>query len=267
MNTIPLTPHDLAIAAVLLLLVALSVLPLDRWLSGSIVVAAFRTVVQLLLIGYILKFIFAAEEPLWLGLVALVMLLVATREAVARQRFPFRAFWSHLIALWSIFLGAGLTLSVALWIVIRPEPWFDPRYVIPLMGMVVGNTMTGVALALNQMTELATGRKAVIEAQLMLGYTARTAMRELYRQSLHNALTPVVNAMATAGLVSLPGMMTGQILAGNPPLEAVKYQILVMFSLTSATGAGVLLALELAYRRLFDERERLRLDRLRRSSG
>lgn len=122
-NTIPLTPQDLSIAAVLVFLVALSVFPFDRRLTGSILVAAFRTVIQLLLIGYVLKFIFATSEPLWLGAMALVMLLVAMREAVARQRFKFRALWSHFIALWSIFLASGLTLFVALRVIV---PWFAP---------------------------------------------------------------------------------------------------------------------------------------------
>jgi putative ABC transport system permease protein len=131
-----------------------------------------------------------------------------------------------------------------------------------LLGMMLGNAMTGIALALDRLTESAWQQRAVIEARLMLGQTWRQAIDAIRRDSMRSGTIPMINAMAAAGVVSLPGMMTGQILAGSPPLEAVKYQILIMFMISSGTGFGTLMAVWVATRRLFDERERLRLERI-----
>jgi putative ABC transport system permease protein len=147
------------------------------------------------------------------------------------------------------------------------EPWYQPQYLIPLLGMLLGNTMSGVALALDNLTRDAWTARGRIEARLILGETWDTAIAGIRRDALRAGLIPIVNAMATAGLVSLPGMMTGQILAGSPPLEAAKYQLLIMFLISAGTGLGSVLAVWLGSRRLFDERERLRLDRLRDKAG
>ena len=128
--------------------------------------------------------------------------------------------------------------------------------------MLLGNTMNGVAISMDRLTQLAWQQRAEIEARLMLGQSAREALRDYKREAVRAGLIPIINAMAAAGVVSLPGMMTGQILAGAPPVEAVKYQILIMFLIAVGTGLGTLAAVATAARRLFDERQRLRLDRL-----
>jgi putative ABC transport system permease protein len=128
--------------------------------------------------------------------------------------------------------------------------------------MMLGNTMSGIALALDRLTQTAWQQRAVIEQRLMLGATRVEAIAQIRREAMRSGMMPIINSMAAAGLVSLPGMMTGQILAGSPPMEAVKYQILIMFLISAGTGFGVTAALWLASRRLFDERHRLRLDKL-----
>jgi putative ABC transport system permease protein len=145
---------------------------------------------------------------------------------------------------------------------VQPDPWYAPRYAIPLLGMMTGNTMTGVALGLNHLAQAAHGGKREIEAQLALGFPAAEAIAGPRREAVRTGLIPMINSMAAAGLVSLPGMMTGQILAGNPPAEAVRYQVLIMFMIAAGTGFGVIAATAIGARRLFDERQRLRLDRL-----
>jgi putative ABC transport system permease protein len=122
--------------------------------------------------------------------------------------------------------------------------------------------MSGVAIAMDRLTQTAWQQRAEIEARLMLGQSAREALRDYRREAVRAGLIPIINSMATAGVVSLPGMMTGQILAGAPPVEAVKYQILIMFLISVGTGMGTLAAVGVAARRLFDHRQRLRLDRL-----
>ena len=128
--------------------------------------------------------------------------------------------------------------------------------------MILGNTMNGVALGLDRLTQSASDKREIIEARLMLGHRAQDAIASIRTDSIRVGMIPIVNAMAAAGLVSLPGMMTGQILAGSDPVEAVKYQILVMFLIAAGTIFGTVSAVWLGSRRLFDERQRLRLDRL-----
>jgi putative ABC transport system permease protein len=161
-----------------------------------------------------------------------------------------------------MFISSFSVALFALIIVIGNEPWYQPQYAIPLLGMLLGNTMTGIALALDRLTGTASEQRDVIEARLMLGYSQREAIAEIRQQVYRTGLIPIINAMAAAGIVSLPGMMTGQILAGAPPVEAVKYQILIMFLISGGAGFGTLAALHFGVQRLFDERLRLRLDRL-----
>jgi putative ABC transport system permease protein len=162
-----------------------------------------------------------------------------------------------------MFVSSFAVTVLALVAIVGTEPWYAPQYAIPLLGMLLGNTMTGIALAMDRLTDSAWQQRTVIEQRLLLGEDAGSAFGEIRRESMRTGMVPIVNAMAAAGLVSLPGMMTGQILAGSPPLEAVKYQIMIMFLITAGTGFGVMIALWLTARRLFDDRHRLRLDVLR----
>jgi putative ABC transport system permease protein len=161
-----------------------------------------------------------------------------------------------------MFISSFAVAVLALNIVVRAEPWYAPRYAIPLLGMLLGNTMNGVSLALNQLMQAARSQRMIIESRLALGQSCDEAIGDIRRESVRTGLIPIVNAMAAAGLVSLPGMMTGQILAGNPPMDAVKYQILIMFLIAGGTGFGTLAAVWISTHRLFDDRDRLRLDRL-----
>ncbi len=124
--------------------------------------------------------------------------------------------------------------------------------------------MTGVALSLDSLNQNAWQQRASIEARLMLGHDWQTAITEIRRNALRTGLIPILNAMAAAGVVSIPGMMTGQILAGSPPLEAAKYQILILFLVSASIGLGSVTAIWVGSKHLFDERQRLRLDRLTR---
>ena len=187
---------------------------------------------------------------------------VASYEVSARQKRRFRGTRALRVGGVSMFLSSFVVAVFALLVIVRPDPWYEPRYAIPLLGMMTGNTMTGIALGLNQLTQGATSSRAAIEARLALGATWAQAIAVERREAVRTGLIPMLNAMAAAGVVSLPGMMTGQILAGNPPGDAVRYQILIMFMIAAGTGFGTIAAVHIAARMLFDERERLRLDRL-----
>jgi putative ABC transport system permease protein len=259
---ITLSTLDLAAACVLVLLLALLNWRLGLGETRTLLIAAARTIVQLLLIGLVLKALFAASHWIWVGLLALFMLAVAGREVMVRQHRRFRGWWGYGIGTSSMFLSSFSVTVLTLTVIVAPQPWYEPQYAIPLLGMLLGNTMTGVSLGLDRLTEAAWRERPEIEARLMLGYPWQSAVARIRRDSARSGLMPMINAMAAAGIVSLPGMMTGQILAGAPPIEAVKYQILIMLLITVGTGFGTLGAVWLGSRRLFDERQRLRLDRL-----
>jgi putative ABC transport system permease protein len=196
----------------------------------------------------------------------MLMLLVAGREVMARQEHRFAGWWGYSIGTVSMFLSSFTVTVFALVVILGDSPWYAPQYAIPLLGMLLGNTMSGIAIALDRLTQSAWQQRGVIEARLMLGERAHDAIADLRRQAIRSGLIPIINAMAAAGIVSLPGMMTGQILAGAPPVEAVKYQILIMFLIAVGTGLGTLAAVVIGSRRLFDERQRLCLGRLRAKS-
>ena len=254
---------DLAIAAGLVLMLALLSLRLQAGISVQLLIAALRTAVQLTLIGLVLKTLFANVHLGWVSLLALFMLLVAGREVMARQERRFAGVWGYSIGTISMFLSSFAVTVFALVVILGDSPWYAPQYAIPLLGMLLGNTMSGIAIALDRLTQSAWQERGVIETRLMLGARSSEAIADLRRQAIRSGLIPIINAMAAAGVVSLPGMMTGQILAGAPPVEAVKYQILIMFLIAAGTGLGTMAAVMIGSRRLFDERQRLCLDRLR----
>jgi putative ABC transport system permease protein len=226
------------------------------------VVSAIRLVVQLALMALVLKLLFATASPWLTGLTAVVMIAFAAREVVARQSRPLRGIWGYGIGAGAVFFAGIVITTLALTVQLRPDPWYDPRYAIPLLGMVLGNAMTGISLALERLLSGAVRERAAIEAQLALGATRYQALAFVNRDALRAGFTPIINSMAASGVVFLPGMVTGQILAGVAPQDAVKYQILIMFLIAGAVGIGALTAVYGGVRRLTDARHRLRLDRL-----
>jgi putative ABC transport system permease protein len=263
MTLISLSAFDLSIAALLILLLGALSWRMHLGVGRELGIAAARTVVQLLLVGFVLAAIFEHAHLGWVFLIGLIMLFTAGHEAMRRQERRFAGWWGFGLGTLSMFVSSFTLTIYTLVLVIGPDPWYTPQYAIPLLGMVLGNTLTGIALALDRLTQNAWDRRHIIEQRLMLGASAAEAVTDIRRLAMRSGMMPSINAMAVAGIVSLPGMMTGQILAGAPPLEAVKYQILIMFLVTAGTGFGTFAAIWLGARRLFDGRHRLRLERLR----
>jgi len=262
MSYIELAYSDLAIAALLVILNGVISVVLRLGVERRLAIAAIRMIVQLLLVGLVLTTLFSLVSPVWTALAALVMVLFAGREIMARQDRKMSGLWAYGLGTGCMLVAAGLVTAFALLTLLQADPWYHPRYTLPLLGMILGNTMTGISLGLDTLTTALVRDKNAIEAQLMLGETRQVALRPVLRSALRSALMPVVNAMAATGLVFLPGMMTGQILAGVEPVEAVKYQLLIMFLIGGGTGIGSVTAVVSAGYRLTDARHRLRLDRL-----
>ena len=260
---IELSTLDLALASLLVIALALTSLRIYPGMASQLLIAGVRTAVQLTLIGLVLKSLFESASLMWVAILSVLMLAVAGREVMARQHRRFSGLWGYGVGVVSMFISSFSIALFALFVVVGNEPWYQPQYAIPLLGMLLGNTMNGIALALDRLTESAWEQRDVIEARLMLGHSSQEAVSSIRQQVFRSGLIPIINAMAAAGIVSLPGMMTGQILAGADPVEAVKYQIMIMFLITGGAGFGTLAAVHLGVKRLFDERERLRLDRLK----
>ncbi len=259
---IPISLWQLALAAALIVVnIALSV-ALRLGLARSLLVASARMTVQLLLIGLVLEWVFALDQAVPILAIALVMTTLASVAAVNRTRRRFAGvYWDSLV---SILSASFLVTGFALVGIIRVEPWYDAQYLIPLLGMVLGNVLNGISLALDRFTEGVVNGRDRIELLLALGASRWEAAHDLIADALRVGMIPTINAMMVMGIVSLPGMMTGQILAGAAPVDAVRYQIVIMFMIASATALGAFGVVALAFGRLFDERGRLRTDRVRR---
>ncbi|RDH86631.1 MAG: iron export ABC transporter permease subunit FetB [endosymbiont of Escarpia spicata] len=265
MELIRLSALDLGLAASLVLLLAILSFRLSLGVERKLLIAALRSIVQLTLLGLVLKSLFAQSHPLFIAALALFMLFMAGYEVMARQARRFSGAWGMGVGTLSMFISSFSVTILALNVIIQVEPWYSVQYLIPLLGMLLGNTMSGIAISLDNLTHNAWQQRHQIEARLMLGHDWHKAIEEIRRNALRSGLIPIINAMAAAGVVSLPGMMTGQILAGSPPFEAAKYQILILLLISAGTGFGATAAVWLGSRRLFDERQRLRLDRLKSS--
>ena len=262
MTYIQLAYSDLILPALLVVMDGALSLVLQLKLERQLAIATVRMVIQLVLVGYVLTFLFTAVSPGWTALAAFIMVLFASREIVVRQKRRLPGLWSYGLGAGCTLLSAGTITMFSLLTQLHPEPWYHPRYALPLLGMILGNTMTGVSLGLDVLTNGLARERAAVEACLALGGTRYQALLPVMRDALRSGFMPTINGMAAIGLVSLPGMMTGQILAGVEPIDAVKYQLLIMFLIAGGTGLGTLAAVMGGGRLLTDHRHRLRLDRI-----
>ena len=210
MNLIQLSAFDLSVAAVLVLLLAGLSVYMQLGVTRPLIVSALRTIIQLLLIGFVLEAVFSASHPVWITLMALVMLTVAGYEVMARQQRRFSGWWGYGVGAISMFVSTFAVTLFALVVIIGNDPWYTPQYAIPLLGMMFGNTMNGISLGLDRLTQTVWQQRAVIEARLALGHSATEAVAEIRRDATRSGMMPIINAMAAAGIVSLPGVMTCQ---------------------------------------------------------
>lgn len=262
MTPLTLHPTDIAIAAILLVIDGLLSMGLRLRFHRALAIATVRMVVQLVAVGFLLRYVFAGHSPWLTGVVVLVMSLVAVREVAVRPTKRL-AGGNALVALPNVLGVVVLTTAFALMTAIRPQPWYDPHYAIPLVGILLGSILNASSIALTGVLDNVGMRRDAIEAQLLLGRSFRDATAPVVSTAIRNAMVPVINQMAAAGVITLPGTMTGQLLAGADPIEAVKYQILLLILLSGASCLAAIGTAYMAASRLTDERMRLRMDRLR----
>jgi putative ABC transport system permease protein len=255
-TTLQLSLGDLLCATGLVVVAALVSFVLRLDLEKRLAWASLRTATQLLMVGYVLKAVFELDRAWAVVLLMSFMVFMASRAAVGRASRTYRGATKD--AFITLSLCAVITTLTVTRLVIGVEPWFKPQYVIPLLGMVLGNGLTGVSLSLNVVLDRLHGDRAIIEMELAHGASRWEAARDVLRDSVRLGMIPIINSMCVVGLVSLPGMMTGQILAGNPPLTAVRYQIVVMFMIAAATSLGCMGTVLFVYHHFFNHRHQLR---------
>ncbi len=255
-----LSYFQVALAALLILINGAVSVALRLGLHKKLALAAVRTVVQLLLVGLVLQGIFSLSKWYLVLALMLFMALVAGYSAVRRTGRRYPGIW--IDSMLSIWASSWLITGIALFGIVQVKPWFSPQYAIPLLGMILGNTLTGISLGLDRLGQELTSRRNEVDGLLALGATRWEAAQGPVGSAVQTGMIPILNSMMVVGIVSLPGMMTGQLLAGVAPEQAVKYQVVIMFLIASATALGTVSVVLLGYHRLFSPRHQFLHDLL-----
>ncbi len=254
-SIIPLSSFDIAVAAGLIILSGIISIIIHLRIEKSLFISSARTLIQLLLVGYILKWVFHIDNPIILLIIILIMVFIAAKTAISRSSKIIKGITS--LSFFSLIISSFFTIFVITQLVIGVTPWYNPQYVIPLIGMILGNSLTGISICLDYLLDAFVSKRAEIEMELSLGATKWEAARDIIRDSIRKGMIPIINSMSVAGIVSVPGMMTGQILGGSDPLDAAKYQIITMFMVASATSFGCIIISFLVYKRCFNDEHQL----------
>ncbi len=263
MDYVSLSLFDLSMAALLILINGGLSIALGLGLERTLFINTARMLIQLSAIGFVLKFIFAQSGPWWTIGWALIMLAVAGYEILARQSYRLKGMKAYGLGTATLMFVGFVCTGFAIGFLIQPDPWYAPRYVLPILGMMLGNTMTGIALGMETLSVSIKQSQAIIEERLSLGAPRFQALKAHIKQALKAGMMPIINAMAASGIVSLPGMMTGQIIAGVDPIDATKYQLMIMFLIAGGTALGTTAGVLGTAFLLTDDRHRLRAERLK----
>lgn len=222
----------------------------------EIIISSVRMTLQLILTGYVLVYVFNNPSPFITGGIILLMETFAVYTVFKKFKGRLSNPLKEVIA-FSMSIGTLSCLLYFLFVVVRISPWYDPQYFVPISGMLIGNSMTGISLGVKSLLEGMTTQKALIEEALILGATPQAATRSIINSTYDAAIMPTINSMVGMGIVFLPGMMTGQILSGTSPTTAIAYQIAIMLGILGAVALTVIIMLQLGYRTFFNEEEQL----------
>ncbi|MBE5965385.1 MAG: iron export ABC transporter permease subunit FetB [Lachnospiraceae bacterium] len=240
-----------------LLLVILAIMKKSKINQTKLlIVASLRMTVQLVLAGLILTYIFKNPHPLFVILYLAAMIAFSIRRVLSKNKDINKKF---KIAISISLTFSGLFILAYFILAVVGESFFNPQYTIPLAGMIIGNAMTGVTLGMKSFTENIKNQRNKIEALLNLGVTPKKILLPLVNNALETALLPTMNNMLGMGIISLPGMMTGQILSGTEPTTAIMYQIAIMIAICTSVCLTVFCALNFGYRTLYNERNQIQL--------
>ncbi|MEI9855497.1 iron efflux ABC transporter permease subunit FetB [Enterobacter mori] len=254
-----ITNESLAFSMVLALIAIVVSYREKLGLEKDILWSICRAVIQLIIVGYVLKYIFNVNHAVLTLLMVLFICFNAAWNAQKRSKYIDKAFVSSFIA---ITTGTALTLAV---LVLSGSIEFTPMQVIPISGMIAGNAMVAVGLCYNNLGQRFSSEQQQLQEKLSLGATPKVASARLIRESIRSSLIPTVDSAKTVGLVSLPGMMSGLIFAGIDPVKAIKYQIMVTFMLLSTASLSTIIACYLTYRKFYNARHQLVVTQLKKT--
>ncbi|MBN1967879.1 MAG: iron export ABC transporter permease subunit FetB [Candidatus Delongbacteria bacterium] len=221
-------------------------------------ISSLRMTLQLIIAGYVLEYILTTNNPLVTVLVYLVMVSFAV-YTVKQRAGKFLSKSGLYVVIIAIFTGSSLSLFILLFLVIKPDPYLEARYVIPITGMLVGNSMTGITLAVKSIFDKAKDNKSLIINSLCLGAKPKDSISFINKEVFDISILPTLNSMISMGIVSLPGMMTGQILSGESPTNAIIYQIIIMLGILSSVTIGVMIITFRSDKLVFDQFDNLRI--------
>ena len=222
-----------------------------------LVISSFRMTVQLVLAGLILTYIFEYPHPAFTAIYLIAMIIFSIYFALSKHKKLNKRF---KLAVGLSLLSTGLFMVCFFIMVIVGIDIFNPQYTIPLAGMIIGNSMTGVTLALKVFGETLDNQKPKIESLLNLGVCPDKILNLVANNSLETAIIPTINSMVGMGIIFLPGMMTGQILSGTLPLTSIMYQIAIMIAICVAVCLAVFFSLHFGYKTLYNERNQINYD-------
>jgi putative ABC transport system permease protein len=222
----------------------------------EILISSIRMTVQLILVGYILVYLFNNINPINTIIVIIVMEVFAIHNIYKRTKNKLSKPLKKIIAI-SMLFGTLTSLIYFLLVVINISPWYDPRYFIPIAGMLIGNSMTGISLGVTRLVDGMHSEKHLVESALMLGATPKMAAKQIVDNAFDSAILPTINSMVGMGIVFLPGMMTGQILSGISPVTAIEYQIAIMLGILGSVAFTVILFVQLGYKTFFNGESQL----------
>ncbi|ERP39393.1 hypothetical protein CALK_0194 [Chitinivibrio alkaliphilus ACht1] len=255
-NMISISLPRLAAAYVFVLLLILLVQIQRIGATGQILLANIRMTIQLVCVGYLLTILFENPSPIFSTMVLLCMLAFAVHTVLGRIQHQLPLGIGKTIPI-ALVMGSFTSLFFFIVVVLNLDPWYDPHYIIPLAGMIIGNSMTGISLTITGLFTGVRDNRSHIETALMLGAKPERVMESITAQAFFNAILPTINSMMGMGIVFLPGMMTGQILAGAPPMLAIKYQIAIMLAILGSVTLTVFVMVRLGGKSFFNERAQL----------
>jgi len=225
-------------------------------ITREIVWAAIRAAVQLIAVGYVLGWVFARRSPMLSIVFLLIMIAIAGINTQRRQKFPMR--WLWLKASLVIAAATAVPLVFILIVVVKPDPWYAPHILIPLGGMIMGNAMTSVVLGLDRFYSGLRDRWRSVETSLTLGATSFRAALPIIQGTARASLLPIINNMMVMGLVHFPGMMTGQLTAGASPVQAARYQLMILYAIATANSLATLSVIWLGIRHFFTRNHQIK---------
>lgn len=221
-------------------------------LGKTLILASIRTIIQLSLIGLILAWVFARQSAWQVLAILSIMTIIASVAAKNNIKKPYQGLLKDTLT--SLSATTAVVTLVAMTFILKVSPWYRPQFIIPILGLILGNSLTAIALTTNNFINALHDKKSLVDNQLSLGATPFEATHPLIRTAIVSGMTPTINSMMVVGLVSLPGMMTGQILAGADPTQAIRYQIITMFLICTGSCLSCTLCTLLILKRFFNER-------------